>query len=263
MTTTSLDVDPELLNRCLVINVDESVKQTAAIHAAQRHVDTLDGWDNEEDQDRLTLLHQNAQRLLGRVKVVNPYADQLKFIDAQARHRRDHQKYLSLIKAVTLLHQFQREVKQRTKNGVTSDYIVVTRRDIAMANRIADWALGRSIDELSAPTRRLLLQLYDLSGELAQQQGVPKDEVLFTRRQAREALGWSASPMRIHLERLCRHEYVVGHGGGSGKLHRYRLLYDGRGREGQPAFTGLIDPTSLKEPPSAPTTTNLFDQKAT
>ena len=35
-----------------------------------------------------------------------------------------------------------------------------------------------------------------------------------------------------HLERLCRWEYVVAHGGGRGKLIEYQLLYDGRGHEG-------------------------------
>jgi hypothetical protein len=263
MTTTALDVDPELMNRCLVVNVDESIEQTQAIHAAQRHADTLDGWDAESERKRLTTLHQNAQRCLRPIRVVNPYADQLKFIDHQARHRRNHQKYLGLIKAVTLLHQYQRTVKQRTKNGVTSEYIEVTRRDIVLANMIADWALGRSIDELAGPTRRLLIQLYDWIREQADGRDIELDEVQFTRREAREALGWSASPMRIHLERLCRHEYVVGHGGGNGKLYRYSLLYDGRGREGQPTFTGLIDSSSLTEPSPDSTPTNLSDQTAT
>ena len=123
--------------------------------------------------------------------------------------------------------------------------------------------LGRSIDELSGPTRRLLIQLYDWIHDCAEERDIELDEVLFTRRQAREALGWSASPMRTHLERLCRHEYVVSHGGGNGRRYQYSLLYDGRGREGQPTFTGLIDPASLSEPSPAATTTNLTDQKAT
>ena len=32
MTTTAIDVDEELLNRCLVLSVDEGREQTAAIH---------------------------------------------------------------------------------------------------------------------------------------------------------------------------------------------------------------------------------------
>ena len=36
LTTTAVDLDEELLNRCLILTVDEGREQTAAIHAAQR-----------------------------------------------------------------------------------------------------------------------------------------------------------------------------------------------------------------------------------
>ncbi len=62
----------------------------------------------------------------------------------------------------------------------------------------------------------------------------------------------------IHLERLCQHEYVVSHGR-QGGLYRYSLLYDGKGREGQPSLLGLVDATSLAEPAIAPTTGDLSD----
>jgi DNA primase len=265
MTTTALDVDPELMNRCLVVNVDESAEQTQAIHDRQRHAHTLEGIRQAGERGRIETLHQNSQRLLRSLVVVNPYADQLKFIGNQARHRRDHIKYLTLINAVTFLHQYQREIKRAEINGVETEYIEVTRRDIVLANMIADWALGRSIDELAGPTRRLLIGLYDwLRGE-AKKHKLEVSEITFTRRQAREALGWSATPMRVHLERLCQHEYVVPHGGGRGKLCKYSLLYNGRGREGQPSMVGLIDPAKLTEPNPTTTTTptSLTGQKAT
>ena len=50
MTTTSLRVDPELMNRCLVIAIDESVGQTAAILQQQRFAETIDGWKQEVQQ---------------------------------------------------------------------------------------------------------------------------------------------------------------------------------------------------------------------
>src|SRR5690606_29347304 len=43
LTTTALDVDEELLNRALVLTVDESAAQTRAIHRRQRARRTLDG----------------------------------------------------------------------------------------------------------------------------------------------------------------------------------------------------------------------------
>ena len=59
-------------------------------------------------------LHRNAQRLLKPVFVANPYARELTFLDSQTRTRRDHVKYLTLIRTIALLHQYQRPVKTTT-----------------------------------------------------------------------------------------------------------------------------------------------------
>ena len=262
MTTTSLSVDPELLNRCLVVAIDESVVQTEAILQRQRQAQTLEGLRHQGEQDRITRVHHNAQRLLRPLRVVNPYASQLGFISSQTRHRRDHQKYLSLIQVVTLLHQYQHEVKRTTVGRETIEYIEVNREDIARANCVADWALGRSIDELAGPTRRLLIELYDWLRETAKARRLEVSEVEFTRRQAREALGWSATYLARHLEHLCQAEYVVRSGGGMGKLSRYRVLYDGHGREGQATVIGLVDAASLVDPTSDATTDDLAQQSS-
>jgi hypothetical protein len=44
--------------------------------------------------------------------VVNPFADRLTFLDDRTRTRRDHEKYLTLIDAITLLHQHQRPIRK-------------------------------------------------------------------------------------------------------------------------------------------------------
>ncbi|MBN3063202.1 toprim domain-containing protein, partial [Pectobacterium aquaticum] len=89
LTTTAIDVDEELLNRCLVLTVNESREQTEAIHALQRHKQTLEGLLMENEKGYLTELHQNAQRLLKPLKVVNPFASQLTFLSDKTRTRRD------------------------------------------------------------------------------------------------------------------------------------------------------------------------------
>ena len=43
LTTTAAEVDEELLNRCLVLTINEGRAQTQAIHAAQRERRTLAG----------------------------------------------------------------------------------------------------------------------------------------------------------------------------------------------------------------------------
>ena len=43
LTTTAIEIDEELLNRCLVLTVDEDREQTRAIHRIQREAQTLEG----------------------------------------------------------------------------------------------------------------------------------------------------------------------------------------------------------------------------
>jgi DNA primase len=47
--------------------------------------------------------------------------------------RRDHTKYLGLIEAVALLHQYQRPVKVLEHRGQKLRYIEVTKQDIEVA----------------------------------------------------------------------------------------------------------------------------------
>ena len=88
--------------------------------------------------------------------MVNPYAERLTFLDERTRTRRDHQKYLTLIDAIALLHQHQRPIKTAEQVGERIEYVEVTPADIALANRLAHEVLGRSLDELPPQTRNLL-----------------------------------------------------------------------------------------------------------
>jgi len=98
-------IAPCSVNRCLVLAVNESREQTAAIHARQRQRQTLEGLLQSSERAAIKTLHHNAQRLLSSVVVVvNPYADRLSFAADKTRTRRDHMKYLSLIQAIALLH---------------------------------------------------------------------------------------------------------------------------------------------------------------
>jgi hypothetical protein len=117
LTTTAIDIEEELLNRCVVLSVNEDREQTKAIHRLQREQQTLAGLLKRQRRKQLIRLHQNAQRLLKPLFVVNPFVDELTFPDALTRMRRDHMKYLTLIRAIALLHQHQRPMK--TEHGLS------------------------------------------------------------------------------------------------------------------------------------------------
>ena len=100
------------MNRCLVLTVDESREQTKAIHDLQREAETFEGLKRKVERERILTIHRNAQRLLKPLHVVNPFARQLTFLSDRTRTRRDHVKYLTLIRSIALLHQYQRPLKE-------------------------------------------------------------------------------------------------------------------------------------------------------
>jgi DNA primase len=260
LTTTANDVDVELLNRCTILTVNEDREQTAAILQQQRKEETFDGLQVSARKAAIRILHHNAQRLLRPLGVVNPFAEELGFLDSQTRFRRDHKKYLTLIRAIALLHQYQRELKTTVIEGVTIEYIEVTYEDILLANRLADAVLGRSIDELSPQCRRLLWQLVDFVREEMESKQLMQNEARVTRKQIRDRYGWGQTQLKMHLDKLVEMEYVLPHKT-STRLVEYELLYDGRGREGQPTLPGLIDPTK-KGPSTLPPTMPISGQNA-
>jgi DNA primase len=243
LTTTAIDIDEELLNRCLVLTVDESRDQTRRIQARQRQARTLEGLLAGEQAKSVRGLHRNAQRLLKPLAVVNPYAERLTFLDERTRTRRDHQKYLTLIDAIALLHQHQRPIKTAEQGGQRIEYVEVEPGDIALANRLAHEVLGRSLDELPPQTRNLLNQLLEMVREACKREGLERREYHFTRRQVREYTCWGDTQLKVHLARLVELEYLLVHR--KGQTFCYELAYAGEGSDGQRFLVGLLDPEHL------------------
>jgi len=247
LTTTAIDLDEELKNRCLVLTINESRDQTREIHRRQRYEETLDGLIADERRAAIVSLHQNAQRLLRPLKVVNPYAEHLTFLDEKTRMRRDHKKYLTLIRAIALLHQHQRPVKTLNPDGAEPiDYVEVSLDDIAAANALCAEVMGRTLDELPPQTRMLLGLIHDMVEASAKEQDITLSEVRFTRRDIRAATGWGDTQAKVHCRRLVELEYLIVHRGGHAQQYLYELAYDGKGDDGAPFLMGLIDSDALK-----------------
>jgi hypothetical protein len=260
LTTTAIDVDEELVNRCLVLTINESREQTRRILARQRSGRTLAGLVATSDAESIRQRHQNAQRLLRPLSVVNPYAEELTFLDDRTRMRRDHAKYLTLIEAITLLRQHQREIKTLRQGGAVIEYIEVTLEDIALANRLAHEVLGRSLDELPPQTRRVLGLIEAFVTERMQQSAILRADVRFTRRELRNRCGMSDAAIRVHLERLVAMEHVRTVAGKNGQRFEYELLFDGDLSLSTPQRMGLIDVEALRAAHSESDSTTLTSQ---
>ena len=187
-----------------------------------------------------------AQRLLQPLAVVKPYAKHLTFLDDRTRTRRDHEKYLTLIDVIALLHRPQRILRTAQFGNETVRYIEATLQDVAAANRLAHEVLGRTLDELPPQTRRLLQLVVEMVNEQCAAQQLCRAQYRFSRRQVRERTRWGDTQLKIHLARLVELEYLLVHRGGRGQSFEYELLFDGPADSTGAHRSGLIDVEVLR-----------------
>jgi len=225
LTTTNIDLDPELENRCLTLAVNESRVQTEAIQKIQRENDTLEGLKLKQQRFKLRIKHQNVQRLLEPLQVINPFTKELTFPSHRLRLRRDHDKYLTLIKAVALLRQHQRETKLLKTGDSEIPYLEVTKEDIQTANRLFPMILERSLEDLPPQTTRVLHQITQLCLDKAKSENIPLTEVRFTRWELKRYCTLADTQLKLHLARLVSQEYLLSYRKHVNELYRYELLY--------------------------------------
>jgi DNA primase len=249
ITTTNPEaLDFETRNRFVILTIDESREQTRKILKKQREEDGLEGLIRQSKEDTIYNKHHNAQRLLRPLQVVNPYFNELTYPDDQLLMRREQKKYLTLIKSIAFLHQYQREIKSiKDADGREIKYIEVTLQDIDIANRLACSVLGKSLDELSPPTRTLLIEIKKMIDDICKREHKQQHEIRFTRRQICEYTGWSYWQVNDHIKHLAQMEYLVVYTGGDKNRCSYELIWDGKGEDGGRFFMGLIDIDKVKQ----------------
>ena len=176
-TTTDPATDPETKSRFITLSIDESREQTKRVLQYQRESYTLEGFFRKKEKQQIIERHHNFQRLLKPVSVFNPYAKLLTYLDDRVLVRCEHPKYMNIINGIAFLHQMQREIKYIERNGITLKYIEVTLEDIQLANEIAHTILGKSLSELTEPSRGLLNLIYEMILSIERKGGKSRDNI--------------------------------------------------------------------------------------
>jgi len=235
-TTTNQRLNHENATRCFEITLDESVDQTRRIQEWQRSGRLPSRRDRRQMQEAIKRRHHNAQRLLEPVLVFIPYAELLEFPSKWLRTRRDNERFLCLIEAITFLHQFQRE------RGLTDDgapYVMANLDDYRLAYQLARDVLATTLHELSRDARDLLATITEWVGE----QGATRaTDVVFTRRDLRTVTGAEDHRLRQTLSELVDMEYLDALQGGQGRSYQYRLAAGGAAG---PSMRELTTPEEL------------------
>lgn len=222
-TTSNVEMDQETANRFLRLTVDESREQTKEILKRQRELETLEGLLLKDKIEKIIRKHQNAQRLLYPVKVVNPFANNLTFNDETLRTRRDHKKYLNLIKTIAFINQHNRKQKIVAVQSKNIPYIEVTPADIKKANEIAKVVFAHTLEELSPPSRGLLQVIQEMVKKSINGDGKKIEDVTFTRKEIRDYTLWGNYQIKNHIRELQELEYLIPITGGPRKRFYYQL----------------------------------------
>ena len=146
--TTQGNIYEDNANRSFLLHIDETMQHTKDVMNYQRELQA--GLINEGEQGRYRQILKNAQRLLRKVRVINPYAPQLDIPDCVFKKLRTNMHYLRLIEIITFYHQHQRQWKTDREG---KPYIETTIEDIKLANWLVKDTLIRKSDELSGDLR--------------------------------------------------------------------------------------------------------------
>lgn len=153
--TTYEKIYEDNANRSYLIHVDESRKHQEDVMDYQNQMAA--GLVSEKAIKSAQQLLQNIQRLLDRkIRVINPYQPELKLPQTVFKPLRSNTQYISLIQAITYLHQHQLEVHQ-DEDG--NEFVQTTLEHIEWANKLCRESLLRKSDKLSGAKRVFFEQL--------------------------------------------------------------------------------------------------------
>jgi hypothetical protein len=241
VSTTNPDaLDDETKQRFLLLTIDETPEQTQRILQAQRTKNSHRWYEFTSDESVVTKHHHNMQRLLKPLTVTFPDDIKVHWPYGRLQMRREQGKFLSLIKAIVLLHQYQRKTgTMKRGDGTKMEYVQAMQRDVDLALELGKDAFSRNIDDVSPTGRTLLKAIVELVNEkhTILKQNDPNTirtlaDVPFTRKELRERIGWSETQVRRNIDHLVELGYIGRINGRHGSTFRYVLL-----------DTGADDPT--------------------
>jgi DNA-binding MarR family transcriptional regulator len=141
--------------------------------------------------------------------VINPYATKLQLPEKVHKIRRLNEMYQAVIKQVTFINQYQREV---TKDN----QLITTIEDIEQATEILFESIVLKVDELDGSLRQFFERLKKF---------VKNESEEFILREIRQHLNISKTQIFRNIQTLLELEYIKQVGGFSNKGIRYKISY--------------------------------------
>ena len=200
-TTTQERIYVDNANRSLLLYLDGSKQHQEKIMDYQRSLSA--GKINSQGENQIKEMFKDLQSLLKPIKIVNPYATQLKIPQEVFKPLRSNAHYLQFIECITFYHQYQRELKTNEQTG--EQYVETNLEDIAAANALLKDVLLAKADELSGACRKFFETLKGYLKRESKQSFYAKD--------IRAALRVSPTTLKRYLHQLQANDYIKIVGG--------------------------------------------------
>jgi len=209
--TTHGSIYEDNMSRLFVIAVDESKEQTARIMDYQNR--RAAGVINKTGEDEARVFLQNCIRMLKPLQVINPYADKIKLPPQAHKIRRLNELFLSFVKQVTLINQYQRKKDAQGR-------LITATEDLQTAVTIMFDSIFLKVDELDGSLR----QFFESLKEYILQKENPQNYE-FTQREIRHALHLSKTQLHRYMNELLELEYLQQTGGYANRGFKYKVSY--------------------------------------
>ncbi|WP_163444335.1 CHC2 zinc finger domain-containing protein [Flavobacterium columnare] len=212
--TTKGETYEDNMSRSFLIAVDESKEQTARIidYQNKRNAGEI---DPQESQKAINFIQQII-RNLKEYEVINPYATQLHLPEKVHKIRRLNEMYQAVIKQVTFLNQYQRQIVKSPSFGGVGEALITEIEDIEQATEVLFESIILKVDELDGSLRQFFERL---------KKHVKNENQEFILRDIRQDLGISKTQIFRYIQTLLELEYIKQVGGFANKGIKYKISY--------------------------------------
>ncbi|OWP82843.1 hypothetical protein BWK59_13720, partial [Flavobacterium davisii] len=212
--TTKGETYEDNMSRSFLIAVDESKEQTTRIidYQNKRNAGEI---DPNESQKAIGFI-QSIVRNLKIYEVINPYATQLHLPEKVHKIRRLNEMYQAVIKQVTFLNQYQRQIVKSPSFGGVGEALITQIEDIEQATEVLFESIILKVDELDGSLRQFFERL---------KKHVKSENQEFILRDIRQDLGISKTQLFRYIQTLLELEYIKQVGGFANKGIKYKISY--------------------------------------
>ena len=211
--TTKGEIYEDNMSRCFIIAVDESHEQSKKVIYYQNQ--KASGQIDEVKEKQCTEFIQTMVTLLKSYDVVNPYADKVHLPEEAHKIRRLNGLYQAFVKAITLMHQYQRRKDERGR-------LISEKEDLQIAAEILFESILLKVDELDGSLR----QFYEKLKLYIKTKGNGHHESYeFGQREVRQVLNISRAQLQRYINDLLQLEYIRQSGGHINRGFNYKVLY--------------------------------------